>query len=119
MRSTPGIDSTGMRFPRPSVTNMGQIRSAGVSTFSATSLRDHPALRRCVVNRLFAFSKGRRLTRAELDLGQRYQSDLDTTGYRFDAMLRLIILDPTFFAVQPSSAPAQTASRSEPNASQN
>ena len=45
MRSTPGMDSTGMRLPFPSVTNIGQIRSAGVSTFSATSRRDHPALR--------------------------------------------------------------------------
>ena len=34
-----------MRLPLPSVTNIGQIRSAGVSTFSATSRRDHPALR--------------------------------------------------------------------------
>ncbi len=34
-----------MRLALPSVTNIGQIRSAGVSTFSATSRRDHPALR--------------------------------------------------------------------------
>ena len=45
MRSTPGMDSTGMRLPFPSVTNIGQIRSAGVSTFSATSRRDQAALR--------------------------------------------------------------------------
>ena len=39
------MDATGTRLPRPSVTNIGQIRSAGVSTFSATSRRDQPALR--------------------------------------------------------------------------
>ena len=42
MRSTPGMDATGTRLPRPSATKIGQIRSAGVSTFSATSRRDQP-----------------------------------------------------------------------------
>ena len=38
-------DSTGALTPLPSTTNIGQIRSAGVSTFSATSRRDQPVRR--------------------------------------------------------------------------
>ena len=41
MRSTPGIDAMGRRLLRPSITNSGQIRSAGDRVFSATRRRDH------------------------------------------------------------------------------
>src|ERR1044072_7784359 len=44
-RSTPGIEATGVRVLVPSTTNIGQIRSSVVSTFSRTSRRAHSALR--------------------------------------------------------------------------
>ena len=39
-RSTPGIEAIGSRVSCPSVTNSGQIRSAGLSSVSATIARD-------------------------------------------------------------------------------
>jgi hypothetical protein len=44
-RSTPGIEATGVRVLFPSTTNIGQIKSSVVSTFSRTSRRAHSALR--------------------------------------------------------------------------
>src|SRR5581483_3705275 len=61
-RSTPGMESTARRLPRPSVTKIGQIRSAAVSTFSATRRRDQGDLRlrrmRTVGNRPVSASGG-------------------------------------------------------------
>ena len=44
-RSTPGIEPTGARLFSPSITNIGQIRSLVVSTFSRISRRAHSDLR--------------------------------------------------------------------------
>ena len=44
-RSTPGIEATAVRLLWPSTTNIGQIRSSVVSTFSRTIRRAHSALR--------------------------------------------------------------------------
>lgn len=104
--------------------NGARIDASGTldgSSFSdATGLgkavRDHPALKSCIVNRLYAYSMGRKVTQAEEPRLQQYESALDKRGYRFDEILRLILLDPDFFAVRPPQvaidgpAPTQTAS---------
>ena len=69
------------------------------------ALHDNPALKSCIVNRLYAYSVGRRITSDEKPLLKYYESVLDQRGYRFDEMLRLIILDKSFFSV---SAPQLT-----------
>jgi hypothetical protein len=65
------------------------------------TLRDSTALKSCIVNRLYAYSVGRKVTSDEKPLLNYYQAVLDQRGYRFDEMLRLIILDRSFFAVGP------------------
>jgi hypothetical protein len=64
-------------------------------------LHDSAALKSCVVSRLYAYSVGRKATNDEKPLLKYYQALLDQRGYRFDDMLRLIILDRSFFAVNP------------------
>lgn len=72
------------------------------------AVRDNPALRSCVVNRLFAFANGRQVVPAdEPRLGQ-YVTALDKRGYRFDDMVRMIVLDPQFFALRPLSVAMNT-----------
>ena len=44
-RDTPGSEAIGSSMPRPSVTNSGQIRSAGVSAVSRCSARLQAAAR--------------------------------------------------------------------------
>ena len=68
------------------------------------AIHDNPALKSCVVNRLYAYSVGRKVTPEERTLLKNYENVLDQRGYRFDEMLRLIILDKSFFAV---AAPTQ------------
>jgi Protein of unknown function (DUF1585) len=86
------------------------------------ALRGNESLKSCVVNRLYAYSIGQKMGAAEEPLLARYQAALDKSGYRFDAMLRLIIGDASFFAVRPlvatqsafntsSAAPAKGAPR--------
>ena len=67
------------------------------------ALRDSAALKSCIVNRLYAYSVGRKVTSDEKPLLKYYQAVLDQRGYRFDEMLRLIILDRSFFAVSPQN----------------
>jgi hypothetical protein len=69
------------------------------------AVRNSPALKSCVVNRLYAYSVGRKVVPDEKPLLKYYESVLDQRGYRFDTMLRLMILDKSFFAV---SAPDST-----------
>jgi hypothetical protein len=65
------------------------------------ALRDNPALKSCIVNRLYAYSVGRKVTSDEKPRLKYYQEVLDKRGYRFDEMFRLMILDKSFFAVSP------------------
>jgi hypothetical protein len=65
------------------------------------ALHDNPALKSCIVDRLFSYSVGRHLVSYEEQKVEAYQAALDKTGYRFDAMLRMIVLDPAFFSVRP------------------
>ena len=68
----------------------------------ATAVRDHPALKSCIINRLYAYSVGRKVTEADEPALANYAAVLDKKGYRFDDMLRLILLDKAFFSVKPS-----------------
>jgi hypothetical protein len=65
------------------------------------ALRDNPALKSCIVDRLYAYSVGRHLMPYEQQRAEAYQATLDKGGYRFDAMIRMIVLDPAFFSVRP------------------
>jgi hypothetical protein len=60
-----------------------------------------------VVNRLYAYAVGRKVLPQEEARLEGYQALLDKRGYRFDEMLRLIVLDPAFFAVRPVPALAR------------
>lgn len=70
------------------------------------ALRDNPSLKSCIVNRLFSYSTGRKVEPQDEPKLENYLNILDQRGYRFDEMLKLIVLDPMFFAVKP---PAQVA----------
>jgi hypothetical protein len=110
--------------------NDGKIDASGVldgTNFSdavglGQAVRNHPALKSCIMNRLYGYSVGRKVTPAEEPLLEQYQATLDKRGYRFDDMLRLIILDPGFFAVRPQAAdipaPQKTALLGGSNAHQ-
>jgi hypothetical protein len=63
------------------------------------ALRDNAALKSCIINRLYAYSVGRKVSTAEQPLLKYYQDLLDQRGYRFDEMLRLVIFDKSFFSV--------------------
>ncbi len=74
------------------------------------AVRDEPALRSCIVNRLYGYSTGRAPRSGDAPLLDYFRSDLDRRGYRFDDMLRSIILSTSFFAVAPENKPATVAS---------
>jgi hypothetical protein len=87
------------------------------------ALRDNPSLRSCIINRLYAYSIGQNPAAGEGSRLERYQAALDKSGYRFDDMLRLIVTDPSFFAVQPMvatkaafNAPMPAAVKGKPHA---
>jgi hypothetical protein len=69
-------------------------------------LQKSPALKSCIVNQLYAYATGRRLGGPDKPLLQSFEATLDRRGYRFDEMLRLMILSPSFFAVSPPVAAA-------------
>ncbi len=68
------------------------------------ALHDSPDLTSCVMNRLYAYAVGQQLTVADEPMVARYVAALNRQGYRFPDMLRAVILDPNFFAVQPGNA---------------
>ena len=68
------------------------------------AVRDNPALKSCIVNRLYAYSVGRKVTTDRKPLLKHFVASLDKKGYRFDEMLRLMIFDSSFFAVRPIQA---------------
>jgi hypothetical protein len=75
------------------------------------ALRDNASLKSCIVNRLYAYSVGRKVKDVEEGRLDAYQTALDQSGYRFDTMLRMIVLDPSFFTVKPIPGQMATASR--------
>jgi uncharacterized protein DUF1592/uncharacterized protein DUF1588/uncharacterized protein DUF1595/uncharacterized protein DUF1585 len=100
----------------------------GTEFTNATSLglavRNHPALKSCIVSRLYSYSIGHKATSADEPKLEQYVATLDKQGYRFDDMLRLIVLDKGFFAVKPppvaeAESPLKTASSGGANAHQN
>jgi hypothetical protein len=87
------------------------------------ALRDNPSLRTCIINRLYAYSIGQSPSTGAGNRLDGYQAALDKSGYRFDQMLRLIVTDPAFFAVQPLvaaraalNAPMPEAVKGKPHA---
>jgi hypothetical protein len=86
----------------------------GVAFHDATglgsALHDNPALRACIINRLYAYSVGRKITAQDKPLLKYYEAILDKRGYRFDEMLRLTVLDKSFFSVKPPDVTVASAS---------
>lgn len=78
------------------------------------ALAANPALKSCLMNRLFAYSTGRPVQEAEEPRLEQYQSTLDKRGYRFDEMLRLIVTDPKFFSIKPQVVSGQVALAAPP-----
>ena len=76
------------------------------------ALRDDADLRSCIINRVYAYSVGRKVMADELPLLKYYKGILDQHGYRFDDMLRLVILDKSFFSV---STPKLTVASNNPS----
>jgi hypothetical protein len=78
------------------------------------ALRNNPAIKSCIVNRLYAYSKGAAVAGTDTALLAQYQATFDKQGYLFDEMLRSFITDPSFFSVRatpaPMAAPTTTAS---------
>ena len=79
-------------------------------------VRDEPALRSCIINRLYGYSTGRAPSAADAPLLKYFQVDLDQRGYRIDAMLRSMILARSFFTVAPQVTPPAVASNLPHNA---
>jgi hypothetical protein len=77
----------------------------------AKAVHDTPALRACIVNRVYAYGVGRAVTKEERPLIKYFQSKLDRSGYRFDDILRTVIYSDAFFAIKPppENADRQTA----------
>ncbi|TVV75828.1 DUF1592 domain-containing protein [Sphingomonas solaris] len=73
------------------------------------AVRDEPALRTCIVNRLYGYSTGRAPTPGDAPLLKYLQSELDRRGYRIEDMLGSIILSRSYFAVAPADRPAVVA----------
>lgn len=72
-------------------------------------VRDDPALRSCIVNRLYGYSTGRVPVAADMAFLKYMQANLDRRGYRIDEMVRAIVLHPSFFATAPNSKPPLVA----------
>ncbi|MDB5819220.1 MAG: hypothetical protein JWQ11_2860, partial [Rhizobacter sp.] len=70
------------------------------------ALANNDSLKSCIVNRLYAYSVGRHVLPQEEARLEQYQAVLDKRGYRFDEMLRLMVLDPSFFAIRPTNVAA-------------
>ena len=66
------------------------------------ALRDNPALESCIVNRLYAYSIGRKRDGCGKAAARAVPGRFDKKGYRFDEMLRTVILDKSFFSVRPA-----------------
>lgn len=75
-------------------------------------LRDEPALRSCIVNRLYGYSVGRAPAPGDMPILKYFQTELDRRGYRINDMLSTIIFSRSFFAVAPSGNPARVVSNS-------
>jgi hypothetical protein len=73
------------------------------------ALRNNAALRSCIVNRLYQYSVGREVKREEQPLLASYQATFDKRGYRLDEMLRLMILQKSFFSARPTQVAATAA----------
>ena len=74
------------------------------------TVRDEPALRSCIVERLYGYSTGRAPAAGDEPFMEYLVSDLDHRGYRFDDMLSSIILSKSFFAIAPVGKPGVVAS---------
>jgi len=75
----------------------GNTFSDGVGLGQA--VKESPALKSCIVNRLYAYSVGRKVDPNENPLLEYYESVLEQRGFRFEEMLRLMIFDRSFFAI--------------------
>ena len=62
-------------------------------------MKESPALKSCIVNRLYAYSVGRKVGPDEKPLLKYYENILEQRGFRFEEMLRLMIFDKSFFAI--------------------
>ncbi len=76
------------------------------------TVRDEPALRSCIVERLYGYSTGRSATAGDGPFLEYLVSDLDRRGYRFDDMLTSIILSKSFFAIASAGKVPVVASNS-------
>jgi hypothetical protein len=66
------------------------------------ALSRDPALKSCIVSRLYAYGTGRKLAQADEEAVSAYTRALDRQDYRFDRILRLVVLDPRFFSIGPA-----------------
>lgn len=74
------------------------------------AMRDSPAVRSCIVDRLYAYAVGRPVARDESALIKHFQAELDRNGYRMDEILRTIVYSQAFFAVKPADQAKPIAS---------
>ena len=93
------VHKTGVTYPVGTETAMG-------STVIAYDLPGLPATffldsHHRIVKRVYAYGVGREVTADEKPLLKNYETVLDKQGYRFDELLRLVILDKSFFSVSP------------------
>ncbi len=70
------------------------------------AMHDSPAVRACIVSRLYAYGVGRPVAKEEDALLGYFQAQLDRTGYRLNDMLRTIVYSRAFFTIQGSDPQA-------------
>lgn len=85
------------------------------------ALRDNESVKACIVDRLYAYARGRPTAQADETLTEGFRARFEQSGYRFDHMLRTMILDASFFARRQSPlgpATVRVASKGVTNAHQ-
>jgi hypothetical protein len=74
------------------------------------AVRNDPATAQCLVSRLYAYSLGKPLGEAEEARMEVLAQSFAQAKYRYNALLRMIVLDETFFGA-PAIGPAPTVAR--------
>lgn len=74
------------------------------------AVRNDPATAQCLVSRLYAYSLGRPLGEVEEARMETLAQSFAQAKYRYNALLRMIVLDDTFFGA-PANGPVPTIAR--------
>jgi hypothetical protein len=75
----------------------------------AAALHDHPALPACLVRRVYAYAVGTPSSAVDPATLEQLDKQFAASGYRLRALLRAVVMDPTFTTVTEEKQPAPAA----------